>query len=111
MLSKAEYDALLEAAAEAAEDVDDAALYAQRKAALRPEDIFPAPLSALILKGDSRLRAIRKWRGMGQVELAQAAGIAQSYLSALETGDRKLTAELAERMASALSVPITWIEA
>ncbi len=40
----------------------------------------------MMLHGDSLLKALRKWRGKTQVDLASSAGIAQSYISDLESG-------------------------
>lgn len=111
ILSRAEYDTLVAAAAEAGEDAADAALYAQRKAALLAgkDDRLPPEVGALIHRGDSRLKAIRKWRGLGQVELAAAAGIVQGHLSDIENGRRSLTPDLAARLAAKLDVPLLWL--
>ena len=112
IISRAEYDALIEAAADAAEDAADAEIYAERKAALERGDdaALPAEVSAEVLKGASVLKAIRKWRGKNQTEIAEAVGIAQSYLSALESGSRRLTGDLVPKFADALGVPGVWIE-
>lgn len=107
----AEYNALVAAAAEAEEDAADAAIYAERKAALAAgtDAVLPPEVSAAVHRGDSRLKAIRKWRGTGQVELAEAVGTSQGHLSDIENGRRKVTAELAERLAKVLDVPAGWI--
>jgi len=112
ILPRAEYDALIEAAADAAEDAADARIYDERKAALTAgaDEVVPAEVSAFITKGDSLLKAVRKWRGKSQVETAELVGIAQSYLSALENGDRNMTADLAQKFATAFDVPVKWIE-
>lgn len=112
ILTKTEYDALIEAAADAAEDAADAAIYQQRKADLDSgfDTVLPAEVSMAILRGDSRLKAIRKWRSKSQVEISEAVGIAQSYLSAIEAGDRRLTSDLVPKFAAALDVPALWIE-
>ena len=39
---------------------------------------------------------------MNQAELARRVGVAQSYISMLENGDRPLTDELLQRIAAAL---------
>lgn len=113
ILTRADYDALIDAAADAAEDAADAAIYAQRRAALLAGDdaVLPAEISAAIHKGASRLNAIRKWRGLGQVELAEAVGIAQGHLSDLENGRRNITADLVQRLADKLDVPALWLAA
>lgn len=111
ILPRSEYDALLDAAAEAVEDADDLAIGLARKADLAAgrDTVLPPEVSARVHRGDSRLKAIRKWRGLGQVELAEAAGIAQGHLSDIEKGRRNLTADLAGRMAEHLDVPADWL--
>ena len=109
ILPKAEYDALVAAANDAIEDAADAAAYDAAMAKLDPENILPAEVSAFITRGDSRLRAIRKWRGQGQVAVAATAGITQGHLSDIESGRRSLTPALAERLAHLLNVPAAWL--
>lgn len=111
ILSRTDYDALIDAAADADEDTADAAIYAERKAALAAGDdtALPAEVSAAIHRGDSRLKAVRKWRGVGQVELAEAGGIAQGHLSDIENGRRNLTSEVAAKLADRLDVPVLWV--
>ncbi|WP_421758793.1 helix-turn-helix domain-containing protein [Devosia sp.] len=111
ILTRAEYDALCDLAADAEEDAADASVYAVRKAALERGDdtVLPAEVSAAIHRGASRLKAIRKWRGKSQVEVAEALGIAQSYLSALEGGDRRMTEDLVDKFATEFDVPKAWV--
>ena len=45
------------------------------------------------------------------MEIAEEVGIAQSYLSSLETGTRAMTDDLADRFAVALDVPKEWVAA
>ena len=111
ILTRAEYDALIELAADAEEDAADAAIFAERMEALSngEDSVLPVEVSVEISRGASRLKAIRKWRGKSQVEIAEAVGIAQSYLSSLESGARKMTDDLIDRFASALDVPKAWV--
>ena len=55
------------------------------------------------------LKLVRKGRGMSQQEVADAAGISQSYYAAIETGDRghKLPQPTAARIASVLGIEWT----
>ncbi|SFT85568.1 helix-turn-helix transcriptional regulator [Mesorhizobium sp. YR577] len=110
VLPKADYDALLRAADEAAEDAADAAIYDARKAELSGTEPFPAELSMAILRGDSRLKALRKWRGLTQSDLADKAGLTQGFLSDLEGRRRTASDDTAARLAAALAVPAAWIE-
>jgi len=51
-----------------------------------------------------RVARIRKERGLTQVELAAKIGIIQTIVSAIESDERKLFAEMAVRFAQALDV-------
>lgn len=107
ILPKADYEALVRAAEEADEDAADVAIYDARKA--ESPDPLPAELSALVLGGLGTRAAVRKWRGITQVELANTVGISQGALSDIEGGRREPSAELAEKLAMALDVPTPWI--
>lgn len=53
-----------------------------------------------------RLRNLRKWRGLTQVMLAEASGVAQNYISALERGAAgNPSPDVLSRLAAALGVP------
>jgi hypothetical protein len=107
VLPRAEYEALLERADHEAEDADDVAIYDARKAA--GDGVLPPEVSAAILRGESRLKAIRSWRGETQLHLSFKTGIGQGYLSDLESGRRTGTAETIAKLAQALSVPVEWL--
>lgn len=51
-----------------------------------------------------RITRIRKERGFTQVELASRIGIIQTIISAIESDERKMSAEMAVRFAQALDV-------
>ena len=71
VLPRAEYEALLERADHEAEDADDVAIYDARKAELAAGGgVLPPEVSAAILRGDSRRKAIRKWRDETQLHLS-----------------------------------------
>ena len=114
IISKDEFErlsALASGAAEAAEDAADIAAYDEAMAGLAAgtDTVLPADLSALILSSRSRIAAVRKWRGLSQVDLAAAVDIQQGYLSDLETGRRDGASETIARIATALDVPVAWI--
>lgn len=75
----------------------------------RYEAALPPEVSAAILRGDSRLKAIRNWRGVTQLHLNFKTGVAQGYLSDLESGRRTGTPETIAKLAQALNVPAEWL--
>jgi DNA-binding XRE family transcriptional regulator len=107
VLPRAEYEALVERADHEAEDADDVAIYDARKAA--GGGVLPPEVSAAILRGETRLKAIRNWRGETQLHLSSKTGIGQGYLSDLESGRRAGTPETIAKLAQALSVPVEWL--
>jgi len=110
VLPRAEYEALLERADHDAENADDVAIYDARKAELAAAGgVLPPEVSTAILRGDSRLKAIRKWRDETQLRLESKTGIGQGYLSDLESGRRMGTAETIAKLAEALDVPVEWL--
>jgi len=110
VLTRADYDELV-AAAEFDEDAADAALYDERKGDLAAgrDEVLPGPINDGLLHGESRIKAIRKWRGLSQTELAERAGIGQSYLSELETRHKQGAADTLLSLAKALDVPANWL--
>ena len=110
VLSRDEYDALVSAAGDADEEAADIAMYDSCKAALTgTDDVLPAEVGELVLRGHTRLKAVRIWRGLAQGDVAAGAGIAQGYLSDLENGRRSGSAETLERLAGMLDVPLKWL--
>jgi transcriptional regulator with XRE-family HTH domain len=74
-----------------------------RKQSGRPPVLVPARLGISVTPG-KMLRTIRELQELTQSELAERTGIAQSNLSALETGARELGRERALVLAKALRV-------
>jgi predicted transcriptional regulator len=94
-----------------AEDAADIAIYDARKAEIAAEahSHLPKEVSAMLLRGDRLIRALRKWRGMTQVQLAARTGLAQGYLSDLESGRRAGTDETLRLIAEGLEVDPSWL--
>ena len=110
LLPRAENEALLGQADKKAEDADDVSIYDARKAKLSAGGVvLPPEVSAAILRGESRLKAIRKWREETQLHLNFKTGIGQGYLSDLESGRRTGTPETIAKLAQALDVPMEWL--
>jgi transcriptional regulator with XRE-family HTH domain len=85
-------------------------MYDARKAELAAGGgALPPEESAAILRGDSRLKAVGKWRDQTQSVLESKTGIGQGYLSDLESGRRTGTAETIAKIAQALGVPVEWL--
>jgi len=110
VIPRAEYEALVSAADSAAEDAADIAIFDARMADLSKQDQLPAQVSLAILRGDRRVKAIRKWRGMKQIELARKVGVTQGALSDIESGRRSPSSGLATQIAAALNVDPSWVE-
>ena len=111
ILTRAEFDDIMSRLTEAEEDADDIAVYDACKAemARNANASLPAEVSAMILKGDRLLRALRKWRGMTQNALASKTGLGPGYLSDLESGRRIGSTELHARLAAALEIDQQWL--
>jgi len=110
VLPRAEYEALLDRVDHDAENSDDVAIYDARKAELAAGGVvLPPEVSAAILRGDSRLKAIRHWRDETQQHLTITTGIGQGYLSDLESGRRTGAPETIAKLAHALDVPVEWL--
>ena len=54
------------------------------------------------MKPGERVELLRKLRGLSQTSLGRAVGLSQSSISLLESGDRRLLVEEAERLARVL---------
>lgn len=106
VLSRRDYDALLARLGDE-EAEDRMTLIAAAEA--RAETPLPEAVSSAILAGDSLLKALRNWRGLTQVQLADAAGIGQGYLSELEARAKMGSPETSARLARGLNVPAGWV--
>jgi Helix-turn-helix len=110
VLPRAEYEMLLNHADREAEDAEDVAIYDTRRAELAAGGVvLPPEVSAAILRGESRLKAIRNWRGETQLHVTFKTGLGQGYLSDLESGRRAGTPETMAKLAQALDVPVEWL--
>ncbi|MBX9907193.1 MAG: helix-turn-helix domain-containing protein [Beijerinckiaceae bacterium] len=110
IISRTDYEMLAQRAAAAFdEEANDvrAAAGAEADLAAGRDIAFPLDVAEAILDGESRLRAIRKWRQHTQAELAALSGLAQSAISAMEKGGILSGSLSAWRdLAKALNVPL-----
>ena len=104
VLAEADYKRLVEAAEDAA-DIAAVEIF-RRKLAAGEEELVPAEIVNRILNGENRIRVWREHRGLTSDALAGEAGIAQGFLSQIETGRREGTVETLRKIADALSLTI-----
>jgi ribosome-binding protein aMBF1 (putative translation factor) len=101
ILSRKEYDRLLAAADE---DVIDAAM--AKKAIARNEETLSETEVDELLAARTPLAFWRKKRGLTQTDLAKAAGIAQGFLSEIESGLKTGDVTVLQRIAIALEISL-----
>ncbi len=70
------------------------------------EEIVPFELAEHIAVGTHPVRVWREYRGMNASSLATESGVAQSYLSHIETGKKTGSVKALKRIAAALSVVV-----
>lgn len=106
LLTRAEFDALMERIEDAEENAELVAIYDERMAALKGgfELVLPPEVSARVMKGEGLLRSLRNWRGLTQAEVAEKAGLTQGYLSDLEARKREGTPATLRKIAEAMGV-------
>lgn len=107
ILPRAEYERLKALEQEAGEDAGTARLVARASKEISGGDpLLPRQVVERLANGENPIRVLRQFREWSQTELATAIGIAQNYLSDLETGKRKGPLALHQKVAKALGVPL-----
>ncbi len=107
IVPRAEYERLKDLAREAEEDIGTARIVARaRKEIAGGAPVLPKAIVDRLGNGENPVRVLRQFRHWTQDELATAVGIAQNYLSDLETGKRKGPLALHRKFANALGVPL-----
>jgi DNA-binding XRE family transcriptional regulator len=90
-----------------AEMLQDIQAYDEAKLSLvQGEELIPSEVTFAILDGESPIRVWREHRGMTQQQVAEKAGISKSYLSQLESGQRRGTTEVLSAVARVLDVSL-----
>jgi DNA-binding XRE family transcriptional regulator len=107
IVPRAEYERLKALEQEAEEDVGTARLIARAKREVADgAPLLPKSIVDRLANGENPIRVLRQFRKETQVELAAAVGIAQNYLSDLETGNRKGPLVLHQKIARFLGIPL-----
>lgn len=92
---------------EDAEMLQDIREYDQAKRAIdQGEELVPGEVVYAILDGESPIRVWRKHRGITQRQLAEKADISAAYLSQIELGERKGSADVLAAIARALDLTL-----
>lgn len=104
VLPEADYEALV-AAAEDAADIATVRRFKERLAS-GEEELVPATIVDRLVAGENAIRVWREHRGLSASSLAEKAGIAQAFLSQIETGKRDGTVTTLKKIADALAVTV-----
>ncbi len=100
ILPRKDYEELIE-------DLGTARLVARAKREIAAgAPLFPIEVADRLANDESAVKVLREWRGLTQIALADASGVAQGYLSDIERGNRKGTAAVLKKIAKALGVPL-----
>jgi DNA-binding XRE family transcriptional regulator len=93
---------------EQAETLEDIRDYDYAKAALDrgEEERIPSEVVYAILDGQNPIKVWREYRGLTQLQLADASDISVPYLSQLESGKRKGSTEVLSAIAKALKLSL-----
>ncbi len=109
ILTRADYAALVRRAkgpSEAEEDAGTARIVNAVEARIARGEEVLIPQEVVRRLDDENPILLREWRGLTQRALADAVGISQGYLSDLEKGRRRGTADRLARIAHHLGVPL-----
>ena len=98
IIPKTEYDALVQRL----ENLE--AQMAGKGSPGNGHDKIPRAVAYRLAQGENAIRVWRQYRGMVQVELARKVGISRTYLTQIELGDRRLSVDLLQRIATGLDV-------
>jgi DNA-binding XRE family transcriptional regulator len=107
IVPRAEYERLKALEQEAEEDAGTARLVVRAKREIADgAPVLPMSVIDRLGRSENPIRVLRQFRERTQEELSAGVGIAQNYLSDLETGKRKGPLELHQKIARFLGVPL-----
>jgi DNA-binding XRE family transcriptional regulator len=112
VITRRDYEALLQRLADAEEDLEDIEAASLARAEIEADRLppFPPEVNAGLMRGDRRLAAIRKWRDMSVEQLAVKSGVSAVDIAAFEAGEREQSVEQAHALAATLDVHVGWLE-
>jgi len=103
-LRRVDFEAMAELMTDAQDLADADAVKARLSAG--ETDVFPFEVAERILDGDHPVTVFREHRGFSARRLAEAAGVAPSYLSEIENARKPGSFDAMARIAGALNVPL-----
>jgi DNA-binding XRE family transcriptional regulator len=109
VIARSDYEALLARAGdEASEDAMTARIVGATNARIaRGGDMaLPGAVWAAIEGGEHPIRAIRKHRGLTQIDVAERAGLRQGYIADIEAGKKTGSAASLKAIAAVLGAPL-----
>jgi DNA-binding XRE family transcriptional regulator len=109
VIARSDYEALLARAGyDRSEDAMTARILDATDAKIaRGEDVaLPTAVWAAIESGEHPLRAVRKFRGLTQNDVADRAGLRQGFIADIEAGRKTGSAASLKAIAAALGVPL-----
>ena len=108
ILTQEEFDELRQIAEDAEDELAGIMAMRRREEAIDRDEHLAMPKEdwTRIRGGESPVRVIREYRGLTQTALADASGVAQPEISAIEGKTRVGTAQTLKRLAKALGAPM-----
>ena len=101
-LSRVDYEALVDAASDAADVAGSRAVMAD--IARGDDEAVPVEISLRLISGENPVRVWREYRGMTSHALGAASKVGASYLSEIETGKKPGSVAAISRIAKILNV-------
>lgn len=87
--------------------MEDIAAFDSAMAAVESgEETIPLKAVDSLLAGESPIRVWREYRNLTQAQLAEQAGVKQSYIAMLEAGERQGSVDVLVKIARVLKVDV-----
>ena len=108
LLSRADYEALLQQAEDTADALQMRA--AEARVAAGEDEYLPIEVTKRLLAGEAPVRVWREHRDLSARALASRAGVSAAYLSQIETGKKPGSFDAMAKLARALGVDMEDLE-